>query len=52
MKWGVAAVCIYEAASIAVGKTPTITMLCGRYRWLAPAVLATLAVHLYRQPRR
>lgn len=51
MKWGVAAVCIYEAASIAAGKTPTITMLCARHRWLGPAVLAILAVHLYRQPR-
>jgi hypothetical protein len=50
VKWGVAAVCVYEAASIATGKTPTVTMLCARRRWLAPAVLAVLAVHLYRKP--
>jgi hypothetical protein len=37
-------------ASIIGGKTPTITMLCARHRWLAPAVLAVLAVHLYGQP--
>jgi hypothetical protein len=51
VKWGVVAACGYEIAAIATGRTPTITMLCGRHRWLAPAVLAILAVHLYRQPR-
>ena len=50
MKWGVVAACSYEVAAITTGRAPTITMLCGRYRWLAPAVLAVLAVHLYRQP--
>jgi len=38
-------------ASIIGGKTPTITMLCARHRWLGPLVLLTLAIHLYRQPR-
>lgn len=51
MKWGVALACIYEAASITTGKTPTITMLCGRHRLLAPAVLAVLAVHLLRSEK-
>ena len=50
MKWGVALACGYEIAAITTGRTPTITMLCGRHRWLAPAVLAVLAIHLYRQP--
>ncbi len=52
MKWGVAAACGYEIAAITTGKTPTITMLCARHRWLAPAVLTILAVHLYRTPGR
>ena len=38
-------------ASIIGGKTPTITMLCARHRWLGPLVLLTLAIHLYIQPR-
>ena len=50
MKWGVVAACGYEITAITTGKAPTITMLCGRHRWLAPAVLTILAVHLYRQP--
>lgn len=50
MKWGVVVACAYEVGAITTGKVPTITMLCGRYRWLAPAVIAVLAVHLYRQP--
>ena len=50
MKWGVAAVCGFEIVAITTGKVPTVTMLCGRYRWLAPAVLVALAVHLYHQP--
>ena len=51
MKWGVVAACGYEIAAITTGKTPTITMLCARRRWLAPAVLTILAVHLYRAPQ-
>lgn len=51
MKWGVAAVCAYEVAAIVGGRTPTVTMLCARHRWLGPLVLITLAAHLYKQPR-
>lgn len=50
MKWGVALACGYEVAAITTGRVPTITILCGRHRMLAPAVLAVLALHLYRQP--
>jgi len=51
VKWGVAAVCAFEVIAITTGKVPTVTMLCARNRWLAPAVLAALAIHLYKQPR-
>jgi hypothetical protein len=44
------AACGYEITAITTGRAPTITTLCGRHRWLAPAVLTILAVHLYRQP--
>ena len=47
----VAAICSYEVAAIASGRVPTVTALCGRYRWLAPAVITALAVHLAQQPR-
>jgi hypothetical protein len=50
VRWGVAAVCVYEAASIATGKTPTVTMLCGRHPWLKGALVAALIIHLHRQP--
>jgi len=50
VKWGLAACCVYEAASIAAGKTPTFTELSRKHKWLAPAILLTLAVHLLRQP--
>lgn len=51
-KWGIAVACAYEVAAIAAGRTPTISDLCDRYRWLAPAVLAALAAHLYWHPTR
>lgn len=51
MKWALACCCIYEAASILGGKTPTFTELSRRYRVLAPAILLTIAIHLYRQER-
>lgn len=50
-KWAAFAICGYECAAIATGRAPTVTALCGRYRWLGPAVLASLAVHLYMPPR-
>lgn len=51
MKWGVVVACAYEVGAITTGKAPTITVLCGRHRWLGPAVLGALALHLYRKPR-
>jgi hypothetical protein len=45
------AACGYEITAITTGRVPTITMLCGRHRLLAPAVLTVLAIHLYRTPR-
>ena len=50
-KWGVALACAFEVFSIATGKTPTISDLCGRHPWLAPAVVVALAAHLAAQPR-
>lgn len=49
-KWGVAVACAFEVWSISTGRTPTISELCGRHRWLGPTVLVALAAHLYRQP--
>ena len=43
--------CGFEIAAITTGRIPTITALCARHRWLGPAVLLTLAVHLYRVPK-
>jgi hypothetical protein len=48
----VAGLCSYEVASIATGKTPTVSMLCRQRRWLAPVILVGLAVHLYLPPQR
>jgi hypothetical protein len=46
MKWAVAATCGYEVAAIATGRIPTLTMLADRHRWIAPILVAALAVHL------
>lgn len=50
-KWVAFTICGYEVCAIATGRTPTVTALCERYRWLGPAVLASLALHLYLPPR-
>jgi hypothetical protein len=50
-KWGVAAVCAYEVAAITTDRTPTVSALCHRRRWLTPVVLGGLAVHLLIRPR-
>jgi hypothetical protein len=50
-KWAVAALCAYEAGAIATGRVPAVTVLCGRYRLLGPALVLALAVHLHRTPR-
>lgn len=47
MKWAAAGIAGYEVVSIAAGKTPTLTMLARRHRWLGPLLVAALAVHLY-----
>lgn len=49
MKWGVVLACGYEIAAITTGRVPTFTQMSARHRWLAPAVLTVLAIHLYRQ---
>ena len=51
MKWCLAACCLYEAASIIGGKTPTFTQLSADHPWLAPAILVVLAVHLRPAPK-
>lgn len=50
-KWAVAVVCAYEVAAITTDKTPTVSRLCHRNRWLTPVILAGLAVHLIRRPK-
>lgn len=47
LKVATAAACAYEAAAITWPHVPTISMLCGRHRWLAPCILSALALHLY-----
>jgi hypothetical protein len=47
-KLAAASLCAYEVGAITTGKVPTITNLCGRHRWLAPALVVALAVHLAR----
>lgn len=42
--------CGYEVISVASGRMPPITVLCERYRALAPALVLALAVHLAWQP--
>jgi hypothetical protein len=45
-----AAACCYEAAALAGAPVPTLTVICSRHRWLVPAVLVALALHLLRTP--
>ena len=52
MKWIPASLCAYEVAAIATGRVPTLTRLSARYPWLKWVLVAALAVHLHRQPRR
>lgn len=42
-----AVACGYEAFAITTKKVPTISMYCGRHRWLPPVIIAALALHLY-----
>jgi hypothetical protein len=52
VKWALAGCCIWEATAITTGRVPTFTELSARHKWLAPAILGVLAVHLYRAPAR
>lgn len=44
----VIALCQYEVAAIISGKTPTLTKLSRKHRWLPYVILGGLAVHFYR----
>lgn len=43
----VVALCAYEAAAIASGRLPTVSMLCRRRRWVEAGLLAVLLTHLH-----
>jgi hypothetical protein len=51
LRWAVAAVCAYEVAAITTTRTPTVSALCHRRRWLAPVILGGLGVHLIVKPK-
>jgi hypothetical protein len=40
--------CGYEACAILTRRVPTVSALCARHRYLTPAVLVVLGVHLWR----
>lgn len=46
LRHATALVCAYEAFSIWTRRTPTLSELSKRYRWLAPTLEAALAYHL------
>lgn len=46
------ALCAFELGALATGRYPTLSQLSARHRWLGPALVASLAVHLYRTPSR
>jgi hypothetical protein len=46
----VAAVCGYEVAAIAGAPVPTLTAICSHCRWLIPAVVVAVAIHLWFTP--
>jgi hypothetical protein len=50
LRWAVAAVCAYEVAAIATDRTPTVSHLCYRRRWLTPVILTGLGLHLVIKP--
>lgn len=42
--------CVTGFETVAIfskGRIPTISMLCGRHKFLGPAILGALAIHLY-----
>ena len=52
MKWVAACLCGYEVAAIVTGKTPTLTALSARHKWLGPVLVTALALHLYDRGHR
>jgi hypothetical protein len=50
MRWIAAALCSYEVAAVTTRRMPTLTQLCRRHPWLAPVLIGSLTVHLYRHP--
>ena len=51
LRWGVASVCAYEVAAITTCRTPTVSALCHRKRWLVPIILGGLGLHLIIRPK-
>ena len=49
-RWGVFAACLYEAVALASRRCPTFSAMAAKRKWLAPAILIALAIHLYRHP--
>ena len=49
LRWVCLLLCQWEVFAILKDdeKYPTLSRLSGRHRWIAPALLASLAVHLY-----
>jgi hypothetical protein len=45
----VATLCAYEVVAITLRKTPTLTKLNRRCPAIAPAILAGLAIHFYKE---
>jgi hypothetical protein len=46
----VAFLCLYETFSIEFKRSPTLSVLASRHRWLAPLLLIALGVHFYLMP--
>jgi hypothetical protein len=49
LKYGTGVITGWETAAIFIPgeHIPTVSRLCGRYRWLPPIILGGLAIHLY-----
>lgn len=48
LRYVTAGVCAYEAAAILIEteRTPTLSMLAHRHRWIAPLLISALSIHL------
>lgn len=47
-KIAVAAGCSYEVFALGTRRTPTISRICRRHRWLECAMLTAFLIHLHR----